>query len=209
MGRPRVEPITEAQQQALRAVQRYIEREGYPPTMKELAAVLGISSPSAHARVKQLIRKGFLRREGQKARGLTVGREPVEPGRVPRLVAVPVVGTVRAGRPILAEENILGELLVEEGVTRNRRCFALAVRGDSMIEAGISEGDLVIVAQQETAENGDIVVALLEDEATLKRLYRAPDRIELQAANAAYKTMRVGPDDVLRIAGKVIAVRRQ
>lgn len=136
-------------------------------------------------------------------------KEPAVHEGIQSLVAVPVLGTVRAGRPIFAEENIIGEILVEERVTRNKRCFALKVYGDSMRDAEINEGDLIIVAQQETAENGDIIVALIEDEATVKRFFKTPTLIELRPENPAHRSILVGPDDIARVLGKVIAVRRQ
>jgi repressor LexA len=113
---------------------------------------------------------------------------------------------VAAGVPILAVENQIGEILVEARVARGS-CFALQVSGDSMIDARIGDGDLVIVRRQPVAENGDIVVALLGEEATVKRLYVADSVIELRPANANYQPIRVGPNDDLRILGKVLAVR--
>jgi repressor LexA len=156
--------------------------------------------------VNQLVRKGYLKREPRKARGIAIIREPEDD--VPDLVAVPIVGRVAAGQPILAEENIVGEVLVEGGIARSGRCFALEVTGDSMVDAGIRERDLVVVREQAVAENGDIVVALLEDEATVKRLFIRDERIELRPENPKYRPIPVGPDDGLRILGKVVAVRR-
>ena len=150
--------------------------------------------------------KGYLKREPRKARGIAIVREPEDD--IPDLVAVPIIGRVAAGQPILAEENIIGEVLVEGGVARAGRCFALEVTGDSMVDAGIRERDLVVVRQQPVAENGDIVVALLEDEATVKRLYIRGEKIELRPENRKHRPIPVGPDDGLRIIGKVVAIRR-
>ena len=124
-------------------------------------------------------------------------------------MAVPIVGRVAAGQPILAEENIVGEVLVEGGIARSGRCFALEVTGDSMVDAGIRERDLVVVREQAVAENGDIVVALLEDEATVKRLFIRDEKIELRPENPNHRPIPVGPDDGLRILGKVVAVKHQ
>ncbi len=165
--RPAVE-ITDPQRRTLRALRRFIDHRGFPPTIKELADSLGISAPSAHDQVGQLVRKGFVKRESRKARGLTVVRAPAD--EVLHLMAVPIVGRVAAGQPILAEENIVGEVLVDSRVVRSGRCFALEVHGDSMIGAGIRDQDLVVVREQPVAESGDIVVALLDQEATVKRL---------------------------------------
>ncbi len=205
-GRPPIEAITEPQRRTLAAIRTHISRRGFPPTGQELGELLGIASASAHELVHQLVRKGYLRREPGKARSLEVLKQP-EP-EVAELVPIPIVGAVAAGQPILAVENIVGELLVERHLAGRWPCFALAVKGDSMIRAGIHEGDHIVVRQQPIAESGDIVVALLGDEATVKRLHIAGDRIELRPENPRFRPIAVGPDDDLRIAGKVVAVRR-
>lgn len=205
-GRRPVQEITEPQRRTLKEIRLFTNRRGFPPTMKELADILGISHASAHGQVSQLVRKGYLKREPRKARGIAIVREPEDD--TPDLVAVPIVGRVAAGQPILAEENIVGKVLVEGGIARAGRCFALEVTGDSMVDAGIRERDLVVVRQLPVAENGDIVVALLEDEATVKRLYIRGERIELRPENRKHRPISVGPDDGLRIIGKVVAVRR-
>ena len=205
-GRPRMTGITPPQRNTLKEIAEFASKKGYPPTIQELAEILGISHASAHEQVSQLVRKGYLRREARKARGIAVVREPEED--VADLVAVPIVGRVAAGQPILAVENIVGEVLVEERVASRGRCFALQIEGDSMIGAGIHDGDLVVVRQQPVAENGDIVVALLDDEATVKILYVEEERVELRSANAKYAAIRVGPEDNLSVLGKVVAARR-
>ena len=205
-GRPRVTGITPPQRNTLKEIAEFASKKGYPPTIQELADVLGISHASAHEQVGQLVRKGYLRRETRKARGIAVVREPED--EVTDLVAVPIVGRVAAGQPILAEENIVGEVLVEARVASRSCCFALQIEGDSMIGADIRDGDLVVVRQQPVAENGDIVVALLDDEATVKRLYVEEERVELRPENAKYAAIRVGPEDNLRVLGKVVAIRR-
>ncbi len=205
-GRRPVHEITEPQRRTLKEIRLFTNRRGFPPTMKELADILGISHTSAHGQVSQLVRKGYLKREARKARGIVILRDPEDD--VPDLVAVPIVGRVAAGQPILAEENIVGEVLVEGGIARSGRCFALEVTGDSMVDAGIRERDLVVVREQAVAENGDIVVALLEDEATVKRLFIRDEKIELRPENPNHRPIPVGPDDGLRILGKVVAVRR-
>ena len=171
-----------------------------------LADILGISPPSLRDQITQLVRKGYVRRESRKARGLTVLREPTD--EVLELRAVPIVCRVAAGQPILAEENIVGEVLVDSRAIRSGRCFALEVRGDSMIGAGIRDQDLVVVRQQPVAESGDIVVALLDQDATIKRLFIRDERIELRPENPKFQALLIGPDDGLRILGKVVAVSR-
>ena len=123
-------------------------------------------------------------------------------------MTVPIVGTIAAGEPILAEENVVGEVLVDSRAARSGRCFALEVQGDSMIGAGIHDKDLVVVREQPVAESGDIVVALLDQDATVKRLFIRDERIELRPENPELRPMPIGPDDGLRIVGKVVAVSR-
>lgn len=205
-GRRRVDTLTDTQRRTLGEIRSYIARHKYPPTAQELADVLGISSASAHEQINQLVRKGYIKREPRKARGLSIIRDsddgPAD------LVAVPLVGTVAAGHPMLADENIIGELLVEKGLVRNERCFALRVSGQSMVNAGIANKDVVIVRQQPIAENGDIVVALIDDEATVKRLSIQGPIIELRPENPRFNPIVIGAGDELRILGKVVAVRR-
>jgi repressor LexA len=206
-GRRPVEEITDTQINALKEIRRFTNHRGFPPTIKELADILGISHASAHGQVNQLVRKGYLKREARKARSLAIVREPEDTLSV--MTAIPIVGRVAAGRPILAVENIVGEIMVEGRIARSGRCFALEVAGDSMVNAGIKERDLVVVREQPVAENGDIVVALLEDEATVKRLFIRDEKIELRPENPKHRPIPVGPDDGLRILGKVIAVRHR
>lgn len=118
------------------------------------------------------------------------------------------MGRVPAGTPLLAPENVIGELLVDSRTARGR-CFALEVQGDSMIDADIQEGDYVIVRQQQLAESGEIVVAMLEGEATVKRLHLGADAIELRPESHSHSPILIGPDDDLRILGKVVAVHHR
>ena len=206
-GRPRVEEITDPQRRTLGELRRFTRQQGFPPTIQELADILEISTPSVRDQVSQLVRKGYVKRESRKARGLTILREPTE--EVLNLRTVPIVGRVAAGQPILAEENIIGEVLVDSRAARHGRCFALEVQGDSMMDAGIDDGDLVVVRQQPLAESGDIVVALLGEEATVKRLYIRDETIELRPENTSHRPITVGPEDELRILGKVVATNHK
>jgi len=190
-GRRPLKEITGPQRRTLKEIRRFLHQRGFPPTIKD--------------QVNQLVRKGYLRREPRKARGLAIIREPED--EASDMVPIPIVGEVAAGQPIFAQENIIGEVLVEAKLVRSGRCFALEITGDSMVDAGINDRDLVVVRQQPVAESGDIVVALLGDEATVKRLYIREEKIELRPENPRHQPITVGPEDELRILGKVVAVR--
>lgn len=205
-GRPAIEELTSSQQKTLEEIRQFIARRKLPPTMQELADLLGVTAASVHEQVTQLVRKGYLSREPRKARNLTILHGPAE--EVAELIEIPIVGTVAAGHPILAEENVVGQVIIEGSFARRGRCFALRVVGDSMIRAGIKAGDLVIVRQQAMAEHGDIVVALLEGEATVKRLSICEEVVQLCPENPKYRPISIDPDQEFRILGKVLGVRR-
>jgi len=207
MPRKQIEDITPRQREALKFICDYQAGSGYPPTVQELADASGITKASAHEQISQLIRKGYVMRDESRARGLSVLRQPDE--MAVSVLPIPIIGRVAAGEPILAQENVLGEVLVDASVVRRGACFALEVKGDSMIDADIVDGDLVIVRSQPVAENGDIVVALLGEEATVKRLSIREDQIELRPENRRLKPIPVGAEDGLTIVGKVIATRRE
>jgi repressor LexA len=205
-GRRPVETLTEPQRRTFGVVQEFMRCHGFPPTIQDLAELLGISTASAHQQISHLIRKGYISRQGRKARGLSIIRQPQN--EVAALTPVPLLGTVPAGPALLAEENKVGEVLVDESIARRGPCFALTVSGDSMIKAGIHDGDVVIVRQQPLAQSGEIVVALVDGEATVKRLCIQGDRIELRPENPKHRPIHIDPEGQLRILGKVVAVRR-
>ena len=205
-GRRPVEEISDSQLNTLEEIRRFINHRGFPPTMKELADILGISHASAHDQVSQLVRKGYLKREARKARSISIVRELKDTPAV--MTAIPIVGRISAGQPIFAAENILGEIMVEGSIISSGRYFALEIVGDSMVNAGIKERDLVVVREQPVAESGDIVVVMLNDEATVKRFFIRDEKIELRPENPKHRPIPVGPDDGMRIIGKVVAVRR-
>lgn len=207
-GRPVTKTPTESQLRVLRELEAWIARQGHSPTVRELADQMGTAVGSVNEQLRRLERNGYIQREPFKSRSLTVLRSAETLQNVPRLVAVPIVGTVAAGHPVLATENICGEVLVEQTVLGSGRHFALKASGQSMIGAGIQPGDILIVRQQQIAENRDIVVALLDGDATVKRLHYRTGTIELRPENPRFKPIPIGPDDDLRILGKVIATRR-
>ena len=205
-GRRPIEELTETQRRVLREVRDFLAHRGFPPTAKELGELLEVSPATAHEQVGQLVRKGYVQRQPKKARGLAILRDPDdEPA---DLVSVPLLGMIPAGSPLLAEENVLGDVMIERRLASTGRCFALRVNGDSMRGAAIRDGDVVIVRQQPVAETGDIVIAMRNDEATVKRLSIRGHTIELRPENSEYKPIAIGPDDDMRILGKVIAVNR-
>lgn len=207
-GRPIVETITPPQQRLLNTIEAYFIREGMSPTLRELADELDQGVANIYKLVQRLERNGYLGRTSGKSRSLTLLRS-ANPAQLVGLVSIPLLGTVAAGIPLFAPENKLGELLVDAATVRSGRYFALKVSGQSMLSAGIDSGDLVIVRQQPLANHRDIVVALLNDEATVKRLHHKDHEIKLLPENRQFKPITIEPDDDLRIIGKVVAVRRK
>lgn len=207
-GRPKIEVLTEPQKRLLQALERYIASHGISPTMRELAAEVGHGVAGVFKQIQRLERNGYVSRTAGKSRSLKVVRSANEEA-VQGLVAIPLVGTVVAGHPLFAQENVLGDLLVDAKSIRKGRHFALKVNGHSMRDAGIRSGDTVIVHQQPLAEHRDIVVALLNDEATVKRLHHRNGEIRLLPENPRFKPIPIGPEDDLRIIGKVVAVRNK
>jgi repressor LexA len=194
-------PLTDRQAEVLNFVNKFIGKSGYPPTVREIAKHFRISGH--HAVRKHLLaleRNGLLTR-GRGARSIGIANQP-------QAASVPILGQVAAGKPILAEENILGTLALDRSVTRGGQVFLLKVKGDSMVGAGILDGDYVLVKVQAQADNGEIVVALVEDEATVKRISHRGDKIILQPENPAHQPMTFTKGDTLRVLGKVIGVVR-
>ncbi len=205
-GRPPIRHLTPTQRNTLREIKDFVVKCQYPPTLQDLSSLLKISTASVHEQLDQLIRKGYLEREAGKARGLRIVREFEE---IPSdLASIPLLGVVAAGSPLLAEENVLGEVLVEAALLKSGRCFALRVNGDSMVGAGIIDGGIVIVRQMPMAENGDIVVALVDGEATVKRLSFLDGVVELRPENRRFRPIAIGPEIDFRIVGKVVGIRR-
>jgi repressor LexA len=198
--------LTKRQQEILTFVQRYAEAHGYPPSVREIGQALGLTSSSTvHSHLSALEKKGFVRRDPSKPRALEVLRDEREiPAR--KTVVVPIVGRVTAGQPILAQQNIEDYFPLPLDFVRAEECFMLQVQGDSMINAGIFDKDLIVVRRQSHAANGDIVVARIEDEATVKRFFRENDRIRLQPENDTMQP--IYSRDVV-IEGLVVAVIRR
>jgi repressor LexA len=208
--------LSKRQREIFDFVVEYGDKHGYPPTVREIGEAVGLASPSTvHAHLANLERSGHLKRDPTKPRALEVvgrtrgGAEPAQA--LTEAYRLPLVGEIAAGGPLLAEENIEDYLAVPEPLARGGDEFLLRVKGDSMVEAGILPGDYVVVHRQQTAQDGDVVVALAgddeaADEATVKRFFRENGRIRLQPENSALEPLF--PDHV-QILGKVIGVFRR
>jgi len=195
--------LTERNKQVLDFIREYIEAHGYPPSIREIAAHLGVSGTVGVVKhLNALERGGYIRRMRGSSRGLSLT------GSTPR-ASVPIVGTVRAGAPQPAIEEIEGYFSIDDSRFLRGGTFCLRVKGDSMIDAHIQEGDLALVRPQPTAENRDIVVALVDGEATLKRFFRERNRIRFQPENPNMEPINVQPGDGdVIIVGKVIGIFR-
>jgi len=194
--------LTERQRQVQRIIYEIYQETGRPPTVREIGQRLGLkSSCTVQRHLDALERKGYIKRTPTKARSIEIIRSE-DPRMVRRpSVSVPLVGTVAAGKPLLAEENIEELHALPTSLIGDEETFMLRVKGDSMIGDGLFEGDLVVVRRQSTAENGDVVVALLDDEATIKRFYREDGRIRLQPSNPSMQPIYVSD---VAIIGKVV-----
>ncbi|MDR5703770.1 MAG: transcriptional repressor LexA [Armatimonadota bacterium] len=198
--------LTKRQREILSYIQEYTRSRGYPPSVREIGRALGLTSSSTvHSHLAALEKKGYIHRDPTKPRAIEILRDETSLP-MKRVVPVPIIGRVTAGQPILAVENIEDVFPLPWDFVRGEEVFLLRVRGDSMVGAGIFDGDLLLVRRQQTAENGDIVVALLEDEATVKRFYKEREYIRLQPENPAMEPILVR--DVV-ILGKAIALIRR
>ena len=201
-------PATEKQAQVLQAIEAFKVEHGYPPSVREIGERVGLSSTSTiHAHLKALERRGLISRDPTKPRALRSRMEPSQVAPMPDGVVLPIVGKVAAGVPITAAENLEGDFLLPSAfVPRASDAFMLRVQGDSMVEAAILDGDLLVVRPRRTAENGEIVVAMLDGEATVKRYYREPGRIRLQPENSTMAPIYASDVEIL---GRVEAVVRR
>lgn len=222
MGKKRnTEELTTRQKQILRYITKQIQANGYAPSVREIGRAVGLSSTATvHCYLKKLEELGYIRKENQKGRTLRVLKKEEDlynPNRIGKepsrafynrreMVDVPVIGKITAGSPILAVENVTDTLPIPIDFVGNSQSFMLVVRGESMIEAGILDGDLILVRRQNVAENGEIIVALIDDEATVKTFYKEKDHIRLQPENSTMDPIIV-PD--CKILGKVIGVFRK
>jgi repressor LexA len=203
MGQKMREP-TARQLAVFDFIKKHICDNGFPPTVREVASNFGFASPlSAQSHITAHIKKGLLKKTPQKQRSMEIaGFKPAEESKIPLL------GTVRAGAPILAVENIEDYVNIDRNLFRVEGGFALRIKGDSMIDAGIFENDIALIEPGPEARNGDIVVALIEDEATIKRFFLASSMVRLVPENTEMAPMVFPAEDVI-ILGKVKGILRQ
>jgi repressor LexA len=222
------EPLTERQEKILSFIKKSIVEQGYPPTIREIGEHFGIRSTNGvNDHLKALERKGYLMRGELKSRALSVieggkmagprfprlGRRELSPAGGGEVVEIPVVGKVAAGQPILAQENIVDHVRIDSMLVSEsgKKVFALRVAGDSMIGDGIFDGDYIFVRKQLQASSGEIVVAMIEEEATVKRFYPEGERVRFQPSNPRLKPIYVNREDFreTQIIGVVVGVYRK
>lgn len=192
--------LTAKQEKILNIINEYTSLNGFAPTVREICSLAGLKAPSTvHQHIKLLKEKGYLKNSERKSRTLSSTKEE-------GYVSVPLIGTITAGEPILAYENIEGYYPLPLSMSKGRELFMLKVSGDSMINAGINDNDLVIVKKQNSANNRDIVVALIEDSATVKRLVKENEETYLMPENPVYQPIHT---DKLKILGIVVGLFRE
>ena len=211
--------LTSRQKMILEFIEESLESKGFPPTIREIADYMGIRSPNGvNDHLNALEKKGYLERTGQKSRGLRVIKEAFEQIKPPSEQqpalgeVIPILGRVAAGLPIEAQEEVIDHVVVDPGMlNKGRRPFGLRVQGESMIEAGIMDGDYIFVRPQKTAERGEIVVVTIDNEATCKYFYPERDRVVLKPANSTMTDIVMNAHDFREtvMVGKVVGVYRK
>ena len=201
-------PLTAKQKRLMDYLQREIDRRGAAPSLRRAALDIGVSHAAIAQSLKALEAKGYVKRKGRYSRTIYLLNRANEPAAPQRWREVPIIGRVTAGLPMYAQEEWDGSVVIDAAVYRGQNLFALRIRGDSMINAGILNGDVVICEPRQYARNGEIVVALIgNEEATVKRFWLHEDHIELRPENPRYSIMRYAFDEIL-IQGKVIGLHR-
>ena len=198
--------LSAREQEILNLLRQGLIENGYPPTVREICAQTGLrSTATVHAYLERLEKKGYIKKAEDKPRAISIVNNDVNYADAVEAVLVPLVGEVAAGNPILATENIEATIPLPKDMVRDSECFLLRIRGESMIDAGILPGDLVVVRRQNSADNGDIVVAMLQSDATVKRFFKEKNTIRLQPENS---TMEPIYSTEVNIIGKVIGLLR-
>ncbi len=203
-------PLTTEQSRVLHFIIQYREENGFPPTVREIAENLGYKSANNVRQHLRLIeRKGFIRILQGRARGLEIVHDPFSLQQEEFDQGVPLVGSVAAGTPITAIENLEGYLTLDKEIFRGDGLFALRIKGDSMKDIGVLHNDIVVVRKRNSAQNGEVVVAIMDGEATLKRFIRSKDTIILRPENSDYEDIIVEKGSDILIAGKMVGVIRK
>ena len=200
--------ISKKQSEILEYMKNEILNRGFPPSVREICEAVNLKSTSSvHSHLETLEKNGYIRRDPTKPRAIEIVDDNFNLVRR-ETVNVPIIGKVAAGEPLLAVQNVEGYFPIPSEYMPNKQTFMLVVQGDSMINAGIFSGDYVVVEKQENAENGDKVVALVEDSATIKTFYKEKDHIRLQPENDFMDPIVISPDQQFQVLGKVIGVFR-
>lgn len=197
--------LTEKQDNVLQFITEIIKDRGFPPTIREIGDQFNITAKGAYDHLKAIEKKGFIKTSKNQSRAIELLRNNAESTLPTRVMSIPLIGRVAAGVPILAQENIEDYIPIPDELSSKGVTFALKVVGDSMTEAGINDGDIAIILKKETAKNGEIVVALVDEEATLKAFYKEADVIRLEPRNQKYKPIKTKNVSVL---GKLIGIYR-
>jgi repressor LexA len=203
--------LTPTQKKVFNFLKEFLREKGFPPTLREIGTHFGLKGPKAPQKSLSILeRKGFIRRSPGVSRGIEILGDPHISSMTKQILSVPIIGSVRAGEPILAIENIEGYIHLDRSLVSSENVFLLRVRGNSMIEAHIQDGDFALVKPQPHAENGEIVVALIEDEATIKRIFRTRDFIRLEPSNPNMEPIIVKKGEKkVTIVGKVVGIFRK
>ena len=201
--------LTPVQEKVFNFLKDHLQEKGFPPTLREIASHFGLRGPRAPQKTLNILeRKGYLRKIPGSSRAIEILSHPSV--RLTQILPAPIVGRVQAGEPILAVENIEGYINLDRSLVSSEDVFLLRVQGDSMIEAHIQDGDFALVKPQPNAENGEIVVALIEDEATIKRIFKKRDLIRFEPANPKMEPIVVKKGEKkVAIVGKVIGIFRK
>lgn len=202
------EELTDKQKKVLEFLKSYIDEKGFPPTLREIASHFGLKSPRGPQKILNSIeKKGFIKKVSGSSRAIEIIRYPFWKKDV---ASVPIIGQVRAGEPLMAEENIEGYLHLDKSICFSSDMFLLRVRGNSMIGAHIIEGDLALINPHSEVKNGDLVVALVDDEATIKRFFNYRGEIRLEAENPEFNPIVIKKgQNRIKILGKVVGVIRK
>jgi repressor LexA len=201
--------LTSRQKEVFNFLEDYLRRKGFPPTLREIASHFGLRGPKGPQKTLTILeRKGYLRRIPGGSRAIEILNFP--PFHSNKIISIPIVGRVRAGEPILAIENIEGYINFDRSLVASENVFLLRVQGDSMIDAHIQDGDFALVKPQPNAENGEIVVALIDDEATIKKIFKKRDFIRLEPANPNMEPIVVKKGEKrVTVVGKVVGIFRK